>query len=182
MKTKFRFSYSFLSAWSKGLIDQAISIYLHTDDFANEAMLEGRRLHKVVEEHIRKNKMFPEWFSKMPLKNPTPEQKFIIPYNDLWDMSFVIDCMDGTEFHEYKFGKTEITSWARSYQIPLYFLGFTIMGKPMDLAHLTHYNQFTKKREYMSIAYGDGLIEKARNWVDSIAPEAYYYLKENKII
>ena len=51
---KLRLSYSLISCWERGDIQGAIDTYFHVDRPGNVAMDNGKRVHKEIEEYIKK--------------------------------------------------------------------------------------------------------------------------------
>jgi hypothetical protein len=179
---RFKVSYSFLSLWSKGKVDEAIDCWFHTNQKPTEAMKQGKDIHKQIENHILSEGLFPPFMPQIPLHNPLPEQKYRVKYNELFDLSFVIDLEDGLDIHEFKTGRQSVLKWANTEQIPLYFLGKELMGVHIDKAYLSHYNQYTSEKEFVIIYNTPKLISKAKNFIDSIAPEAYQFFKDQGLI
>lgn len=179
---KIRLSYSLLSLWERGDINGAIDTYFHIDRPSTEAMDNGKRVHKEIEEHIKVYNAFPDWFFNYPLKLPETEKEVVVSYNELFDIKGVFDCVDtvsGTLF-EFKTGNSDSLEWARTWQLPIYFLLAELNKMDIEKALLIRHNG--KQSDYCVVHNSQRLRDKARNIIDSIGPEIHdYFTKEGLI-
>lgn len=174
---KLRVSYSLLDIFSKGRVDDAVRMYLRLPGFTSPALEDGKLYHKRWEEEIMATKTIRIGRTVFNLKNPRTEEKHLIPYNKWWDLSGVIDCVDGDSFYEFKTGKSTSLDYASSYQVPFYFLMYDLLKKPKKQAFIIHYNQHTKEGDVMKLWGGEMMLERAKNFIDTIAPDVYDYFK-----
>lgn len=182
MQKKIRLSYSLLSCWERGDVDGAVAQYFHLDRPGTEAMDNGRRVHKEIEEHIRKYNTFPDWFFKYDLTLPETEKEVVVSYNELFDLKGVFDCLDtpNKTLFEFKTGNSDSLEWARTWQIPIYFLLADLNKMDVEKALLIRNNG--KQSDYCIVHNSERLREVARNVIDSIGPEIHeYFLKEGLI-
>jgi len=179
---KLRLSYSLMSVWSKGRIDDAVKLYLHQPLPTNKAMEDGKRIHKEIEEYIKSSKSLPPFFPKFELTAPLTEHKMLIPYNDRYDLSIVIDCLDAPSLYEFKTGTSESNNWIGTDQIPFYFLAMKHAGIEVEKAYLLHYNQYEKTSNWSMLWNGQEELEKATNLIESVAPEIYDYFSQNGLL
>lgn len=179
---KIRLSYTLLSLWSKGDVQSAVDTYFHLDRPITEAMKRGKETHEELQAHIEKYNSFPDWFFNYPLSLPEAEKTVIVEYNELFDLKGIFDCLetlDGTLF-EFKTGNSDSLEWARTWQIPIYFLIAEIAKIPIEKAILIRHNQ--GKSDFCVVHNSQRLRDRARNVIDSIAPEIYsFFLKEGLI-
>lgn len=181
-KKKLRLSYSLLSCWSKSRPEEAISLYLHQDRFVTPAMKIGREIHENIEKHVNLTKTLPTWLSSLKLKSPKSEFKMIVTYNELFDLSAVMDVLDEPTIYEFKTGVSDSVEWANGNQLPFYFLICQIAGITIDRGYLIHYNQNVKTCDWTMVWNGKRAIERARNLIDSVGPEIYeHFMKEGLI-
>lgn len=180
-KAKLRISYSLLQLWSTGRHEEAISLYLHKDLPKTKAMTDGIKFHKLMEEEITQTKNITVGNTHFSLKNPRPEYKIITPYNERWDMSGTIDCLDDKTVYEFKTGVVPSTDYARGYQIPFYFLLMEKENIVVENAYVIHYNQYSNKTDWTMIWNGPLHIQKAQNFIDSLAPEIEQFFTEQNI-
>lgn len=177
---KLRISYSLLDTWQRG--GDVVSMYFHLDREPTEQMADGKLIHEGLAEYIKENKKFPEWFFNYELKNPEPEKEVVVSYNELFDLKCIIDLLDGPLLFEYKTGITDSLAWSRTDQIPLYFLACELADIKVDSAFLVHHNQYTKKSDFTVVHNSKTLRDHARNVIDSVAPEVYYFFEDSGLI
>jgi len=177
---KLRISYSLLTLWNNGRWVDAVKMYLHQDTVKSRQMKEGLSMHKAWEEQIKKTKKLILKEHKFSFKNPICEFKVIAPYNKKWDMSGTFDVIDDDVIYEFKSGVMGSLEYARGYQLPFYFLLAEIANIKIKQGILIHYNQYTKKYDTTLLWNSKRLIKKARNFIDSLAPEIEdYFVKHN---
>ncbi len=145
-------------------------------------MEEGRNIHKNIENFINKNKKFPSWLFNASLKAPLCENSFTCDYSDYFDLKVIIDCLDSPNIYEFKTGKQNSMSWARTYQIPIYFLACEMQGIKIEKAFLIHYNQHDKTRDWTLVWNTKSARKKAREYIDKIAPEIYQFFQKEGLI
>ena len=180
-KNKLRVSYSLLSAWARGQVDQAVSIYCHLPGVTNQAMIEGRNIHEEVSNLLKENKT-PKWMNNIKFNNPKSEIKIIVPYNELFDLSAVFDILDEPLLYEIKTGGTNSMDWLGEMQIPVYFLVAEIAKIQLNSAHLVHYNQKTDETDLAIYHNSKFVRDTARNWIDSLAPEIHEFFSKEGLI
>jgi len=171
-----------LSQWSKGHIDEAVATYFHLDQFTNKAMREGKRLHLEVGKHILGHNSLPDWLPDFQLSEPKVEEVVVVKYNDLFDLKAIYDWRDKNILYEFKTGVSDSLRHARSEQIPFYFLVAELKGIPIEKAYLIHYNQHIKKSDFCVVWNNKSLREKARNFIDTVAIDAYDFFKEQGLV
>lgn len=179
---RLRLSYSLLDIFSKGDIDRAVSLYLHLNKKGTVAMEEGKTYHEKWSKEIKKNNELKLGASTFTFKEPLSEHVIEIPYNDRWDIKAVIDCLDGDILYEFKTGTAESLEYARGYQIPFYFLVCELAGINVERALILHWNQHIKKEDFVIVYNSQELKDKAKNFIDSLAPELEQFFVEQGII
>ena len=183
MKTKkLRVSYSLLHLWAQGKTDDAVSTYFHMDRPTTQAMSFGRRFHEDVAKYIEKEGKLPEWLFTHEIKKPQPELVVTVPYNELFDIKAIFDCLDVPNLFEWKSGVTNSLVWANTHQLSLYFLVAEIAKIKVEKAYLVHWNQYTKKGDFTIVWNNKSHIEYAKNMIDSYAPEIYDFFKNEGLI
>ena len=176
---KLRVSYSLLSTWAKGRVDDAVALYFHMDRPTSKAMEEGKRIHNEIAEFTRNTGKLPPYLPNITLDKPLPENKIVVSYNEQFDLVAVIDCLDSPNLIEYKTGFRNSLHWSNTKQVPFYFFVCELAGLGIERGDLIHYNQFTKNSDFVRIWNNDSLQEEARNYIDSLAPEIYdFFIKE----
>ena len=179
---KLRLSYSLINLWSEGKIEQALSTYYHMEQGLTEAMKSGKEIHKDIENTIKTAGQLPAYLSPIKLLAPKSEFVLTVPYNEQFDLKAIIDCLDGKTLYEFKTGVTESLAWSAFHQIPFYFLVCGLSGLEVEKAMLLHYNQHEKTSDFVQIWNGPRQIERARNFVDSIAPEILEFFTKEGLI
>lgn len=174
---KLRASFSLLSLFEKGLLKEVVDAYLHRGGITTEAVLEGRKYHKKWEDEIKKTNKVKIGKTELTFKKPQTEYKFYVPYNDLADLSVVIDCLDEPIIYEWKTGGQSSTSYGSGYQVPFYFLACKLKGIEVNSAILLRYDQEKDQEDATIIHNGEKTIERARNYIDSLVPELYQFLE-----
>jgi len=167
----------------KGNPSEAVECYFRLEKSkSNPAMEDGKRIHKEIADYINKHKKLPDYLPNFTLKTPIAEKELIISYNEMFYIKVIIDCLDLPLIYEWKTGGQDSINWARTYQLPLYFLVCEMSGIKVDSGFLAHYNQKTKEKDFVVVHNSPTKIEEAKNLIDSIGPEIYeYFLKEGLI-
>lgn len=183
MTNKLRVSYSLLSAVEKGDWNAVVSMLNRVYRQPTPAMEDGLRIHKEIEKHIICYNNFPEWLFQGGLVLPKCEEKVVISYNDMIDISGIFDCIDDATktLYEFKTGTQSSVDWARTHQIPMYFMMLERLGREVEKAFLIHYNQHTKKKDWVVIHNSPEMIAKAENYVETYANEIILYLQNNNM-
>ena len=181
---KIRVSYSALNLCEKGKWDELVYLLFHVDRPITEAMEDGRKIHKEIEEYIIKYNSFPDWLFKGDLVLPKTEEKIVISHNDFIDVSGIFDCYDVATktLYEFKTGVQPSTDWARTHQIPIYFYMMEKIGRECDRAFLIHYNQHTKQKDWTVIHNSPLQIEKAKNYIETFGNEIYNFMQNEGLI
>lgn len=181
---KIRLSYTLLSLWDRGDIDQAVKTYFHMDTPTTEAMEDGKRIHEEIAEHIDSEGRFPDWFFGKELIMPETEKEIVVNYNEMFDLKCYIDCVDHGDNtgYEYKTGKSNSLSHLRTWQVPIYFLIAELGGVKLDKMFLIHYNQHEDTRDFAIMHNTPQKREMARNIIDSIGPEIHKYFSDEGLL
>lgn len=178
--SKIRLSYSFLSLWERGDIDGAVATYFHLDRPVNKAMIKGRKAHQEIEDHIKMTKELPLWFFEWKFENPEAEKVVTVSYNELFDLKGVFDCLDSDTLFEFKTGNTGSLEWARTWQLPIYFLIAEIAEIEIAKAILIH-SDF-KESDFVVVHNTQSKRDDARNRIDSLGPEIFDYFEKEGLI
>ena len=118
----------------------------------------------------------------MGLMIPEAEKKVVTQYNELFDLSAVFDCIDSPNLFEFKTGVQPAIQWARKDQIPLYFLAAELEGIEIDKAYIIHYNQHSDTKDFVVIWNTPDKVEKAKNIIDSYAPEIHAFFQREGLL
>jgi hypothetical protein len=178
---KLRLSYSLLAAWERGLIQNAVDTYFHLDKPVNEAMERGKRVHEEIAEHIKTYNSFPDWFFSYELMLPETEKEVIVEYNEMFNIKGVFDCLDSVTktLFEFKTGTSSSLDWARTWQLPIYFLISELAEIEVEKALLIRHN---KESDFVIVHNSKRLRDKAANIIDSLGPEMYQYFSDEGLL
>jgi len=179
---KLRLSYSLLNAWSRGRVDEAISLYLREDLPSSPALKYGKDFHKKVQKIIDEKKELNIVKTKLKFKKPETEKVIIINYSDRLDLKVIIDCLDTPFIYDWKTGVVNSLEYSNSYQFPLYFLACKMSGIDIERGFIVHYNQYEKKTDFTILWNGQTQIERATNYIESLAPEIYEHFEKHGIL
>ena len=179
---KLRLSYSLLNAWSRGNVDEAVSLYLREGLISSPALKYGKDFHKKVEKIINKKKEITLAGTNFKFEKPETEKVIIINYSDHWDLKVIIDCLDENTIYDWKTGVVNSLEYSNSYQFPLYFLACKMSGIDIERGFMVHYNQYEKKTDFTIIWNGQTQIERATNYIESLAPEIYEHFEKHGIL
>jgi hypothetical protein len=176
---KLRVSYTMLAAAEKGLWQEVSDMLFKVQRPVTKAMEEGREIHKEIEDYITKYNMFPEWLFQGAILLPKTEEKVVVEFNDQFDVSGVFDCVDEADhtLYEFKTGTQNSVDWSRTHQIPMYFMLLEHLKRPVEKAILIHWNQHTKKKDWVVIHNSPAQIEKAKNYVETYGGEILAHLQ-----
>ena len=182
MKKKLRASYSLLNTWKRGDINGAVDMYLHRSSYTSIEMEEGKWFHDEWENQILQYKEAKIGKTILRFRKPQPEREIIVPYNDIIYLKGRLDCTDRKTIYDFKTGKTDIMDYVNGYQIPFYFLLTDLANDKMTKCDLIHYNQHTDEGQFFRIRRSEYMINKAREYIDSIGPDIYYYFESIGIL
>lgn len=195
-KNIFRASYSILQAWKSGQWERAVQMYFKLETFTTEAMADGKTLHEKWEKHIIDTHTLPPEFGGKKLIDPHPEVKKVVHIYDWLDLVGVIDCYDNPIIYEFKSGKSASSEkYAASPQTAIYAVLATMPGHIIlpdhdpiptngyfaDRAEIHHYDQYSKTHDMSQIWITDEMLEKAFNWVVTVAGEMHAYFTDNNL-
>lgn len=180
---RIRLSFSLLSLWKQGKIDQAVESYFHIpSSFQTPAMDAGLAIHQEIAEHVKTHNSFPNYLPCFSLNSPITEKKVVTKFNDLFELSGQFDLIDGETLYEYKTGVTDSMEWAQSGQLSFYFYLCSLVGLPVKTGILIHYNQHLKEHDFTIVHNGPGHIESAINEIETIGPEIHHYFTEQGLV
>lgn len=179
-----RLSYTLLYLWDRGLVDDAVSTYFHLDKETTPQMEAGKKLHEEIAEHVTMYNTFPDWFANHELKMPETEKEVIVEYNEMFDLKCYMDLYDSVTntLFEYKSGVSDSLSWARTWQIPIYFLIAELANIKVDSAYLIHHDQYKKETDWCVVHNNKTKRDMARNIIDSLGPDIYYYFEKEGLL
>jgi len=180
---KVRLSYTFMEAWRRGKIAEALDMYFHRNTFEpTRQMIAGKELHEKMEAHIKSTGQFPDWVTKtIKLHAPVSEKVYVADYNDEFLLKGVIDVTDNKVVYELKTGLADSLKYTKEYQVPIYFLLCELVGIEVDRAIIIHHNQYSGVNDVAMVWNGKRQIERARNYIDSIGSEVYNYFNAEKL-
>ena len=180
---KIRLSHSLISLWEKGDIQGAIDCYFHVDRVGNKAMEEGKKYHEEFAKSIDEKKALPDYVDfSVKFNAPKTEEIVVVPYNEICDIKGILDCVDKPVLYEWKTGGADSLEWARTHQLPLYFLICELAGIKIDYAYLVHYNQHKNTTDFVIVHNTPKKIETAKNLIDSVSHEIWEYFNEQGLI
>lgn len=175
---KLRVSYSLLQMWQKDK-NEAIQNYLHIEREKTQAQMHGLKTHAKWQSEILANNTLTVGSKVYTFKKPEIEKEIIQEYNDLWLVKGYIDCLDKDTIYEFKTGKISSAQYSHTMQIPFYFMLCDMAGIEIEKAIIIRKNK--KEIDTALIWKFDEMIEEARNWIDSIAPEIISYFETHAI-
>lgn len=181
-KNRLRLSYSLLLLWSQGRVSEAVDLYLHKDTKRSKAMDDGLLLHKEWATKINRDKKLTLDSTTLEFKSPITELERTIEYNDRYDLKGVFDCLDGDILYEFKSGVLSSLEYAVGYQIPIYFLIGNRLNMGIEQARIIHYNQHKNKCDISLVWNTSSMLEKADNFISSLAPDIEKYFLEIGIL
>ena len=180
---KIRLSYSLISLWERGDIQGAIDTYFHSSKKGTQQMEDGRATHKEIAEYLEKFNCLPDYMNfSGHFTIPKVEHAVTVPYNEIIDLKGVFDCLEEPNLYEWKTGVSDSLEWARTWQLPLYFLICEIAKVDVKTAYLIRYNQYQKQSDMVVVHNSTKLRDKARNIVDSLGYEIWQYFSEQGLI
>jgi hypothetical protein len=178
---KLRLSYSLLTLWNNGRWTDAVKMYFHEKTEKSDQMKQGLEYHAKWESEIKKTKKLKIGKATIKFETPKTELKKIVSYNEKWDLSGTFDCLDKTTLYEFKTGVASSMEYTNNNQLPLYFLIAELDKTPIEKGVLIRYNQYMKEADMTVLWNSRELVEKARNFVDSLAPEVEQYFIDHNL-
>ena len=179
---KLRISYSLLNLWRRGRYEDAINLYLHLETPSSRAMDEGIEWHKKVQESVEASKRLPNEFLGLTLTNPTCEFEAKVPYNDICELKGYFDVLDSPTLYEIKTGSSKDSGdYTQDFQISMYLLMADMLKLNVDRAMIIHYDQYKKTTDSSLVWKSAQELKRARNFIDTLAPEIHLYFLEHGI-
>jgi hypothetical protein len=178
---KMRCSFTVMSMWADGKWEDAIKYYFKLERIETEAMRQGLAYHKEWEAETLRTGALPAIFGGAKLIKPATELKLSYPMADWLDLTGKMDCLDSPTLYEYKTGKTESDSYARSFQMPVYALLAIYNGVIVTKGEVHHYDQYNKKADMSIVWITDKMLRDALSWVETVGSEMFSYFTENKL-
>lgn len=175
----FRCSFSILDPWSKGDYDEALKRYWRVEIQPTQSMIEGKQLHQKWQDEVEKTKKLPKIFGGEKLLSPKTELKLESMLEPWLQFVGVIDLMDDTKIWDYKSGKTSISNYASSHQIPCYQVLLDSLGIKVDEGYYLHYNQHNKTIEKSKRYLTNKTLENGKEFIITFASEMYSALQES---
>lgn len=177
---KLRVSHTLLTLVRRGQWEQAVNFYLHRAPMTSQAMEEGIMYDKKITEWVDLYKKLPDEFGGDTLLAPRPQEKIVVPF-EKWDLVIVPDIIDTPILWENKTGIKDSADYSNDFQIPMYFLGLDLAKIPVDRAIINHYNQHTNTLDRTLVWKSPQEIERAKNFICTLAPEIETYFQDNGI-
>ena len=187
---KVRLSYSLLDKWMRGQKEEALNLYLHLSTFTNKAIERGREFDKMCEEYIIKNKALPNELGGETLINPMVKVKTILPYNEMFDLSYEMDMVDSPYIYEFKCSQAQSSAeFADTLQIPFYFMVSQIAEDEPSVklfenivgAWIYRFDPIYKTYDTTYIWKSESKILQVIKAIDTHGPEIYKFF-ENEVI
>lgn len=179
--SRLRLSHTFLLLWSQGRYNDALNAYFHKPVEKTQALKDGIAYHEKWADIIQKKGTIRFGDTIFTFKSPEVEKKIVVSYNDRWDLSGVYDCLDDGGVYEWKTGVMSSLEYMQSYQAGIYFVIGEIAGIPIDRCVIAHYNQHTDKSDISIVWNTDYARERARDFIDGLAPEIEQYFIDNNL-
>jgi len=173
-----RLSYSILEPWSKGDYDEALRRYWREEQQPTQAMIEGKLLHQQWEDEVKKTKCLPQIFGGEKLGVFRTELKLEVQLEDWLQLVGVIDLMNDRKIYDYKTGRTQVSAYSSSQQIPIYQLLAVKSGLDVDEGYYLHFDQHSKTIEKSKRYLTEKTMKDAKDWVITFASEIYSSLEE----
>jgi len=180
-KSRLVISFSLLTLWNSGRWEDAISMYFHKDTKKSRQMSEGLEYHHKWEDSIKKDKTLTVGGCTLKFNSPKCEVKKLVNYSEQFDLSGIFDCIDGETLYEWKTGVASSSEYTNGNQLPFYFLIAKLEGTPIEKGVLMRYNQYEKEADLTVLWNSDEQIEKAKNFIDSLAPDILTYWTDHKL-
>ena len=179
-KNKLRLSFTLLSLWAQGNVDEAVRYYLGLKREETQAMKTGKKKHILNEEYIKNLGTTSKEFGELDLSGAKTEWKIEISYNELFDLVGVIDAYKKGVIYEFKTGKTSSFVYLSSPQIAIYTLLLKKINQPVEKIMVIRWDG--KDYDWSFRWYSDSLVDEAQNYIDSLAPEIYKFFSEKNLL
>jgi hypothetical protein len=145
-------------------------------------MEEGTMWDHHITEWVDLYKKLPLEFGEDKLLNPKTQNRIVVPFNEQCDLVIVPDIIDSPILWENKTGESKDSAdYSNDFQIPMYFLGLDLAKIPIDRAIINHYNQSNGELDRTLVWKSDQEIERAKNFINTLAPEIHSYFLDNGI-
>lgn len=182
MKNSIRLSYTLLNLWRQGRIDDALVYYFKMGNLTNPYLEEGKKWDEIVNTSVREYKRLPEEFDGDILVNPRAQEKWEAEYSDMFTVVGVPDIIDEDTLYEIKTGSSKDSAeYASDFQVALYLWLAQKNNIPIRKAYIIRYNQYNKTVDRTLIWNSEFEIERAVNYIESLAPEIYDYFESHNL-
>jgi len=179
---KLRVSYTLLSVWASGRTDDAVNIYLHKPMPKTRQMEEGIKWDEMQMKNIEKEKKLTKEFNSFAFIDPKTQMKLEIPYNEKVTLVIKPDVYDSPMIMELKTGKRSASSYLNSKQLDMYGLGCHLAGLEVGKIVVIRYDQYKNEADWAFKYMDEGILDSARNYIDSLYPEIYEHFNNIGIL
>lgn len=177
---KLRLSYTLLNLWRAGRIDDAIIYYFKLGGMTNKYMEEGKKWDEYVNKHVMEKGYLPEEFGGDKLIKPRTQEKWEAEYGD-YEIVGVPDIVDETTLYEIKTGGKDSGSYSIDFQVSMYLLLAELKKINIEKAYILHYDQVSNTKDRSLIWNSREEVDRAKNWIETIAPEIMAYFTDNDL-
>lgn len=178
---KLRVSFSLLSMWRQGRVSDCVNYYFKLKQLTNPYMEIGKEWDEKVNTCVRETQQLPPEFGSDSLRVPKVQEKWEADFEG-YRLVGVPDVVDQDTLYEIKTGTGKDSSdYAMDFQVGMYLLLGELLGKGLKKALILHYNQRSKELDKTLIWDTPFERERARNFIQTLAPEIFSYFSENNL-
>lgn len=178
-------SYSSISKFAKGEIEEAVITYFHLDELKveTEAMTRGKELHLKARAEVDAYHMVPKFLTdkSIHLKQPRTEERLYMEIAPHIHFTGIIDCIDETRVMDWKFGKTPSNEWASTMQLPCYGVLARANDYSPDYGLIYRLDPDTQiKGDTSLVFFSTETLAEAEEWIYEWSVKMYnFLLKKN---
>lgn len=177
-----RVSYTLLSLWEKGRINEAISYYLKKPLPTTPAIDEGKRYDLKWQDDIRKTKTLVVGQTTIKFSHPQMQVKIESEYLDRFVIVGVYDCLDNDVLWEFKTGGSSSMEYANGYQVAIYLFLAELKKIPIQTSRILRYNQKEDKTDITIIHNTTHERGRGENYIQSLSYDIWDYFNTKGIL
>lgn len=179
---KLRLSHSLIDIFNRDKQD-FIDYITGVERVPSDAQIEGTAWDKLIKGCVAKYGKLPAQFGGIEVKHPILDEKWEVDMGD-FVLVYKPDLRDGeTVLYEFKTGKTPLSSYMASWQLPIGLLVAKKLGMNIDKGILIKFDQhgYGNVGEWFQINNNEKLYLKTEGYLMTKADEIAEFMKNNNL-
>lgn len=180
---RLRVSYTLLNLWRAGRFQDALDYYQKKPLPVTPAMEMGKQWDDYVNQYVVEHNAMPPEFGGDALKNPRPQMKIEVPFNEMCDVVIVPDILTDDTLWENKTGNSKDSAdYCQDFQVSMYLMALELKGIVPEKAIICHYDQYSQTHDKSLIWNTPEERERGRNFIETLSPEIHSFFSAQGLL